>query len=234
VAVIGHNAVQQAGVMAQRGELSFLFLSCFPSLLIATRVNRRLRGSQAVAVHERVPDDEGHTPGRPAAASRSEYATFRCACGRACACAVSLVVRFRILLPTASADLVLNGRSIASYMDQARHLDRQLDTMQRIDAPQGYADADSRYRVRLPARCPPTTPGCMMKAVFRSRDAKCDTRHDTRLRTAGPPAAEIGPGRASHLPGQVGQPRRLHTQEQRPRPQPVIARAHSRDDRPPV
>ena len=40
-------------------------------------------------------------------------------------------------------------------MDQARHLDLQLDTMQRIDAPQGYADGDSRFRVRL---CPaPTT-----------------------------------------------------------------------------
>lgn len=177
-----------------------------------------------MAVHERVPDDEGHAPGRPAAAAgRSQYAALPCdTVLRAVArvrvrvrCAVC--VRFRMLLPTALANQVLGPT--ASYMDQARHLDRQLDTMQRIDAPQGYADADSRFRVRLPARCPPPL----------HETLNVTTRHDTRLRTAGPPAAEIGPGRASHLPGQVGQPRRLHAQaheqqqQPRPRPQPVIA-----------
>jgi hypothetical protein len=125
-----------------------------------------------VAVHERVPDDEGHAPGRPAAAAgRSQYAALPCdtvlrAVARVRVRCVVVCVRVRcrwfVFENAALANQVLGPT--ASYMDQARHLDLQLDTMQRIDAPQGYADADSRFRVRLPARCPPPT----------TRDAKCD------------------------------------------------------------
>ncbi len=75
-----------------------------------------------------------------------------CVCGGACACGVRVRVRCRCSFGfenAALANQVLGPT--ASYMDQARHLDVQLDTMQRIDVPQGYANTNSHFRVWLPA-----------------------------------------------------------------------------------